>query len=120
MLAISLANLNATSAFSLANLTARARTLLNPGVIVSDGGMPQTAIVCRDAFDEQKIELTRSLDILLGELTQLLGNIKGLILRHDILLNKLEDPALPGKCGRHFMRQGLNSPAARTDHGRKL
>jgi len=32
--------------------------------------------------------LTRSLDILFGELTQLLGNLKGLISRHDILLNK--------------------------------
>ena len=45
-LATSLANLKAASAFSFANLTARARNLLNPGEIEAEAGVAQTVIVC--------------------------------------------------------------------------
>jgi hypothetical protein len=41
----------------------------------------------RDALNELQVELARSLDILFGELAQLLRNVKGLILRHHTLLN---------------------------------
>jgi len=37
-----------------------------------------------NAIHELNVELSRSFDIFLGKLTQLLGNFKLLILRHDI------------------------------------
>jgi hypothetical protein len=37
-----------------------------------------------DSIHELKVELARSFDIFLGQLTQLLGNFKLLVLGHDI------------------------------------